>query len=244
MWEKLEARVSEMATCPACGHHQNPQNGLRCILCGNELATPMRVYRRTWKGDWEPVDDLDLTRALPAPPPVRYGPIVRRWALLVLLAAVPGGLLWGWSWKLQRQVAQEHVATLAYFDLGLGQFEPKLVASARPLTYGKIRIEGRTNLPDGTVLEAQVLRGGTVLARTYPVAVKDGQFTTGELSNRGRAFRTGDYDIKVLARFAPTAQSAEVFRVVGPKGKKLTGPLVVKTSEGPQVSLEGTVSLP
>lgn len=233
----VDTEAREFATCRSCGQTHLPENGLRCRSCGNPLLTPVHVYRRNRSGEWERIRELDFTRHLPLPPPRPRKRRMHRWALLILLPALPGGMLWGWSWKLQREVAQQQPEADAYRSRGVGVIPVRMEATAELVAGGKLVIRGHTNLPDGTLLQARVRRNTTVLAQDYPIVVSGGQFHSAELANRGRSFRPGEYQIHLLARFAPTAQPHPVFDIVGPGGKKLTGPLVESSGENPSAKL-------
>lgn len=226
-----DAKVNGFATCRTCGQTRLPQDGPRCRSCDTLLPTAVYVQRLNRWGEWEQVSDLDFTSHLPRPRRRRRKYSLRRAALLVLLGCLPGGMIWGWSWKLQRNVAQQQVETDAYQAQGVGVIPVRLELTFQRVAGGKLLFRGQTNLPDGTVLQARIARNTTVLAQDYPIVVRDGLFESAPLASRGRSFRPGDYEIELLARFGATAQSESVFQVVGPGGKKLTGPLVEPSQE-------------
>jgi hypothetical protein len=228
-------KVSELATCQHCGTAQLPENGLRCRMCSATLLTPLRVYRRNWKGEWIPVQNLDLTLVLPAPPRRRRRPLNKRWIALVLLIVLPTGILSGWSWNAKRVSAQAQAAWQARRKRGPGNLEVKIDATARWVKNGGVVISGDTNLPDDTILEAGIVYGDTDLARSFPIVVRGGSFESPVLANHGGAFEPGEYGIELLARFAPGEQNQEIFDSVGPKGSELSGPLVVASAENPTV---------
>lgn len=228
-------KIRPLAACPTCGRTQPPEIGLWCRLCGTPLLAPGHIYRRTPSGGWERLAEFDPRSFLGPLPPRRRKLPIRRWALLVLLAFVPGGLLWGWSWTLQQEVAQQQAQAEAYREQSVGLIQAHMEATAERVAGGKLILRGRTNLPDGTILGARVRRGNTVLAHDYPIVVSGGLFHSTALANRGRAFGPGEYEMDLLARFAPTAQPPRVFDLVGPGGKKLTGPLVESAEESPRV---------
>lgn len=232
---RFKGKVSELATCQHCGTVQLPENGLRCRICSAPLITPLRVYQRNWKGEWLPVQDLDLTQVLPAPPRRRRRPLNKRWIALVLLVVLPTVILSVWSWKAKRVRAQEQAASLARRKRGPGNLEVKIDATAQWAKDAGVVISGETNLPDNTVLEAGILYGTTELARSFPIMVRGGSFESPVLTNHGAAFQPGEYQIELLARFAPGEQNQEIFDSVGPKGSELSGPFVVASAENPTV---------
>src|ERR1035437_10191856 len=117
---RFKGKVSEAATCQHCGTVQLPENGLRCRICSTALLTPLRVYRRNWKGEWLPVQDLDLTLVLPAPPRRRRRPLHKRWIALGLMGVLPTIILSGWSWNEKRVSAQEQAVSQARRKRGPG----------------------------------------------------------------------------------------------------------------------------
>lgn len=245
----VDTKTPAVPTCPRCRHPQSADLGLLCRSCGTALELPVIGYRRNRAGDWEEITGLDLTPALPlpAPPQPRRGwsPIYR-WALLAVLSTLPGGLLWAWSWNLQQQVAEQEIQAEEYRAQGVGVIRPHLDATAQRVAEGRLVVHGHTNLPDGTVLEARVRRGETLLARDYPIVVRAGEYRSAALANRGRPFRRGEYTVELVAQFRPTAQPAAVYNIVGPGGKKLTGSLVESIEEDPpskQVTFQGIISL-
>lgn len=232
---RFKGKVSECATCQHCGTVQLPENGLLCRICHAPLITPLRVYRRNWKGEWLPVQDLDLTLVLPAPPRRRRRPLNKRWIALALMVVLPGVILSGWSWNAKRVSAQKQAALQARRKRGPGNLEVKIDAAARWVKDGGVVIGGDTNLPDDTVLEAGIRYGDTELARSFPIVVRGGSFESPLLTNHGVAFQPGEYEIELLARFAPGEQNQEIFDSVGPKGSELSGPFVVASAENPAV---------
>ncbi|MFQ5776553.1 MAG: hypothetical protein ACE5IP_00935 [Terriglobia bacterium] len=245
----VETKTPAVPSCPRCRRTQSADLGLLCRSCGTALELPVIGYRRNRAGAWEEITGLDFTGALPLPTPPQprrgWSPIYR-WALLAVLSTLPGGVLWGWSWELQQEVARQEAEAEAYRAQGVGVIRPHLEATAQRVAEGRLVVHGRTNLPDGTVLEARVRRGETLLARDYPIVVSAGEYRSAELANRGRAFRRGEYTVELVAQFGPTAQPATVHNIVGPGGKKLAGPLVESTEEDPaskQVTFQGRISL-
>jgi len=233
----VKANVREVAPSHTRGQTPLPDSGLRSRSRGIPRPAPTYVYRRNRLGEWEPLAGLDFSSALPRSLPRRRTYSLRRAAVLILLGFLPGGVLWGWSWKLQREVAQQQVEMNAYSEQGVGVIAVQMEVTAQRVSGGKLVLHGRTNLPDGTVLRARVGRNVTVLAHDYPIVVRQSLFQSAPLANRGRSFRPGDYEIELLALFAPTAQSQAVLNWVGPGGKKLTGPLVESSEENETVKV-------
>lgn len=242
----LDAKFSDTPLCQSCGRRQLADNDPRCRICGSALVLPVIGYRRNRAGEWERIRELNLTIPLPHSEPRPRLRRLHRFALLVLLSSLPGGMLWGWSWKLQREVTQHESAAATRQAEGRGIILARLEATVDRVGKGRLVILGSTNLPDGTVLEARFLRGETVLARDYPIVVQDRAFRSSEMANRGKPFHRGEYDVQIVAPFGSTQQSDAVFAVVGPRGRKLIGPLIESNRETPpakQIAFRGTVSL-
>ncbi len=233
----VKAKVREITPSHTRGQTPLPDSGLRSRSRGIPRPAPTYVYRRNRLGEWEPLAGLDFSSALPRSLPRRRTYALRRAAVLILLGFLTGGALWGWSWKLQRGVVQQQVEMKAYSEQGVGVISVQMEVTAQRVSGGKLVLHGRTNLPDGTVLRARVGRNVTVLAHDYPIVVRQGLFQSAPLANRGISFRPGDYEIELLALFAPTAQSQAVLNWVGPGGKKLTGPLVESSEENETVKV-------
>jgi len=241
----LPGDFTDFATCRTCGLIQLPENTLRCRKCGDPLF-PLTAYRKNEKGEWEQIEDLDLSSHIPKRIPLRQRIPWYRWSLLLAVSLLPGGLIWGWSLKLQQDVAREQADTAAYRAAGIGLYTLALTATIERNRAGKLIVNGTTNLPDGTVLEARILRGATVLAQDFPILVQGKNFHSAELANRGRPFAPGEYGLELLVRFEPTSQPQSVFDIVGPGGVKLRG-LHVREEDSPgkgkTVFFQGTVSL-
>src|SRR5438093_319012 len=107
MKQKFTGKVSEMATCHYCGTMQLPENGLRCRHCAAPLMTPLRIYRRTWQGEWVPIDDIDLTSVVPVPLRRRRRLQRKHLAALVLLTVLPVGTLSYWLWNAKQVHAKQ-----------------------------------------------------------------------------------------------------------------------------------------
>lgn len=230
MGTSVTTKVRESATC-RCGRIQSPTEGPLCRSCGTPLQIPFYVYRRNAGGEWEPVAELDFKGYAAAISRTARRPL--RLGLILLVSLVFAVVLWGWWWKWELEAAQRQAEAEAYAEQGTGIVRVELEVTPEFATGGKLVISGRTNLPEGTLLEARVRRQQTVLAQDYPIAVSNGTFRSRELANRGRAFRPGEYELDVLARFTPSAQPESVFARVGPGGKKLTGSMVESTGENP-----------
>ncbi len=160
----VKANVREVAPSHTRGQTPLPDSGLRSRSRGIPRPAPTYVYRRHRLGDWEPLAGLDFSSALPRSLPRRRTYSLRRAAVLILLGFLPGGALWGWSWKLQRGVVQQQVEMNAYSEQGVGVISAQMEVTAQRVSGGKLVLHGRTNLPDGTVLRARVGRNVTVAA--------------------------------------------------------------------------------
>lgn len=233
MTSTFQGQVAEYTKCHTCGKFQLPENGLRCSRCDAVLLTPLRVYRRTWQGDLEPVESLDLTPLLPPSRPSRSGLLVQGWVAVLVVMLLSGGVLFARFWNSTRVLSQQQ-AGLAGSKRDAANQVVEIKASARWAADGGLVVAGDTNLPEGTRLDVRVNQSGTTLARSFPVTIWKGAFQSPVLRNRGGAFRPGDYQIKVLARFAPGEQDAEVFDNAGPQGRNLIGPFVAPRPEDPR----------
>jgi hypothetical protein len=106
-----------------------------------------------------------------------------------------------------------------------------LAVSTTPLKSG-LRIDGRTNLPEGTELMVSVQRG-PVLAGTK-VIVRNGRFSADLYPRQGQPIPSGNYDIEVSTPFADL-QPQSVKSVLGPDYSAVTGPLVVPSQFGGRI---------
>jgi hypothetical protein len=100
-----------------------------------------------------------------------------------------------------------------------------------PLANG-LRIEGETNLPDGTELMLSVQRGPVVGGDK--VAVVDGRFSADIFPKEGKPIPTGPYEVEVSTPLGDL-QPGPVKAMLGSNYEALTGPLLVKSMFGGRI---------
>jgi hypothetical protein len=102
-------------------------------------------------------------------------------------------------------------------------FEPTLeIFIETPL---EPKIQGITNLPDGTELLISISRTASAYLAQDSVTVVNGRFHTGQFSAGGRPLNPGSYKIEVVMP-VPAVQPQPVQSVVGSRGELMTGKLV------------------
>jgi len=159
----------------------------------------------------------------------------------MLAVMVLGGALDIWSWQVRarRQRAESDEIT-RYLDHPVGRIIPRFELQFRRSEMGDLRVGGRSNLPDGTTLEAQIYAGGVLVAVDYPVTVSQGFFATRPLLQRGKPFALASYQARIRATFGERWQPPTVLRVVGRFGERLEGPFVRRSDAAPGAKLEFT----
>ncbi len=103
-------------------------------------------------------------------------------------------------------------------------------------------IIGATNLPDETKLLVTLRRMAINYNAQLNVTVQAGQFVTERFSDDGKALPPGDYAVEVSMASAEV-QPAKVQTLIGPKGEKLSGPLIEQTKFGIIVRRESTINV-
>jgi hypothetical protein len=98
----------------------------------------------------------------------------------------------------------------------------------------KPRVSGTTNLSDGTELLITIDRADIKFMAQDKVVVRAGGFSTKELSDKGRGLLPGRYSIDVTMPVA-AVQSADVRKVIGARGERLTGAVVKKSIIGDKI---------
>ena len=101
---------------------------------------------------------------------------------------------------------------------------------------------GFTNLPDETQLLVSLRRKAANYNAQQNVTVQAGQFITDRFSDDGKALPPGDYALEVSMASAGF-QSANVQKLIGVNGERLSGPLVEDTKFGNIVISRSTIEL-
>jgi hypothetical protein len=96
-------------------------------------------------------------------------------------------------------------------------------------TDGRVRILGRTNLPNGMALMLDLRNAESKYFAQDQIKIVDGGLVSSWFSNQGRPLRSGAYDIEVSSPL-PQFQSQIVRNIIGENGENLSGP--VRTSMG------------
>jgi hypothetical protein len=101
---------------------------------------------------------------------------------------------------------------------------------------GKPVIEGRTNLPDGTVLTVSLQPPNSVCATgcvpiEFETRVSDGHFRAGPFTAGGRNLPPGDYTLEIASNMA-RLQSVSVQAIIGPRGEYMIGKNVRVPGDG------------
>ena len=124
---------------------------------------------------------------------------------------------------------------------GLIKVEANVAATRTPergLVFG-----GTTNLPSGTKLMVDFgTDKGQLLAREVAV-VAAGTYRTGAFFANGQPLPAGAYRVRVTT-MSGSEQPPHVTALAGPRGEKLTGPLVQAGREGRTLLLQNTVHAP
>lgn len=119
-------------------------------------------------------------------------------------------------------------------------FEPTMSLatdkSSRPIVFGT------TNLPDGTQLMVLITKQHGGYAAESKVTVAGGHFAREQFSDGGRPLGPGLYKIDVEMTL-PGLQSDQVRAVVGDRGQKMSGALVVKVMSNLTVSYSANFQL-
>lgn len=149
----------------------------------------------------------------------------------------------GWGTRAAPTVATTPVApptepkppppdTRPAIRVDLPPFDKGVVLSARMTLDGNGRglVEGRTNLPEGTVLHARLESPGFSAGISSSVA-PDGSYRIGPFGPPSGLPR-GRYEVAVNSVISELQPDA-VRRVIGMDGERLTGPLVSKGTLGP-----------
>jgi hypothetical protein len=103
-----------------------------------------------------------------------------------------------------------------------------LAVVTTPLRSG-VRIEGSTNLPDGTGLMARVQRGPVWTDTKF--AVQTGHFRVELYPRQGQPIPSGAYDVEVSSPWVDL-QPESVKVALGPNYEAVTGPLLVRDELG------------
>jgi hypothetical protein len=106
-----------------------------------------------------------------------------------------------------------------------------LAVVTTPLRNG-VRIEGSTNLPDGTGFTVHAQRGP--VWTDAGVTVQGGRFSADLYPRKGQPIPSGAYEIEVSTPFADV-QPDSVKAALGPDYKAVTGPLVVPSQFGGRI---------
>ncbi len=91
---------------------------------------------------------------------------------------------------------------------------------------GKVRVAGRTNLPDGMRLMIGLRNTAIAYFAQDKVSVISGAFKSSWFSNRGRALPPGTYGVEVSSPIADL-QPDSVKRIIGKNGQNLSGNMIV-----------------
>jgi len=148
----------------------------------------------------------------------------------ILLLAVA---IWIWNEQTKTAVALNGASapSPAYEQAVVPPFENGVEMVVEPLyEVRKVRVVGKTNLPEGTLLRVQLLGTGSLdYTGEYEVTVKDGSFTTDLFSRAGAYLMRGDYTLVVETAKA-AKQNSSVRAVTGSKGEKYKGPNVAEAT--------------
>ncbi len=124
---------------------------------------------------------------------------------------------------------------------GLIKVEASVAATRTPqrgLVFG-----GTTNLPSGTKLMVDFgTDKGQLLAREMAV-VAAGAYRTGAFFANGQPLPAGAYRVRVTT-ISGAEQPSHVLALAGPRGEKLTGPLVQAGRDGRVLLLQNIVQAP
>ncbi len=102
---------------------------------------------------------------------------------------------------------------------------------------GKVRVSGRTNLPDQMVLYADLRNRSTGWKNEQRVVVDKGTFVTEWIETDEGTLPSGDYEISITS---PIRQPEAVQQIIGEKGENLSGGPVTATLMGKGVYLKVT----
>jgi hypothetical protein len=116
---------------------------------------------------------------------------------------------------------------------------------------GKPRIDGRTNLPDGTALTVSLRPDDSACAIDcvpieVDVRVANGGFQVGPFTRDGRPLPAGPYTLEITTGMA-RLQSVSVQSVIGPRGEYMFGKYVhppEETSDENIVDYESDITIP
>jgi hypothetical protein len=204
------------------------------------LHSPSQIYRREADGTWNPISDIDLSALAPKPASAQKK-LNRKKAsamALLLLAGVAVDLSF---WRIRVRAARgEADERLNYVNNPVGRIVPRFELRYLRGARGELQIGGKTNLPEGTLLDVQVYGGELLLAVDYPVTVEGGAFQTRSLLQRGKPFSPGSFQLRIRAAFGKRWQPPSVLLVVGPSGERLYGPQVRRTDGTSEATLEFT----
>lgn len=115
----------------------------------------------------------------------------------------------------------------------------RLDVTATPVTNG-VRIDGRTNLPSGTLLILEAQRGPVFGGPQ--VEVQNGHFSATVFPGEGGPVPPGRYEVRVSTPLGDL-QPAAVRDQLGSNYEALTGPLLVRDSIGRMIQYRGSVSI-
>jgi hypothetical protein len=106
-----------------------------------------------------------------------------------------------------------------------------LTASAyRDATFGTV-INGTTNLPDGTKLGIELMKGERVAAQDFDVFVQSGQFHSAGFRNGTSPLQPGKQRVHIFTNFTPLWQKPSVLNLVGTGGNKLKPSAIIHVED-------------
>lgn len=109
--------------------------------------------------------------------------------------------------------------------------------------HSRIRLRGKTNLPDGMELMIMLSSEDTHYMGQDPVRIKDGRFKSAWFSQEGRSLDSGEYEISVSSPRADL-EPKHVQRIIGEKGRNLRGKHIKKNGGwGRHLDFERTVEI-
>ena len=97
---------------------------------------------------------------------------------------------------------------------------------------GAILIIGQANLPKGTKIMIDLIRGNKLLGQSTVYLAEEGKFKSDAFTDRGKPYPEGSYKISLMSYFTKIWQSADVLAKVGENGILL--PQLLLTPDDPE----------